>query len=44
MNDRPIGAHIPVKATAIESRMFAFKALIEVDRPPDYCQQWRSNY
>jgi hypothetical protein len=38
MNDKPIGTQIPVMATAVDRRMFAFKDLIEVDRPPVYCK------
>lgn len=38
MNDKPIGAQTPVKATAVDRRRFAFTALIEVDNPPVYQQ------
>lgn len=36
IKDRPIGAQTPVKATAVDRRIFAFKALIEVERPPTF--------
>lgn len=36
MKDSPIGTPIPVRATAVERRMFALRDLIEVDRPPVY--------
>lgn len=38
MNDKPIGTQIPVMATAVDRRMFAFKDFIEVERPPVYCK------
>ena len=34
MNDRPIGAAMPVMATHVERRRFAFKLLMDVDSPP----------
>ena len=38
MNDKPIGTQIPVMATAIERRIFAFNDWMEVDKPPVYCK------
>ena len=34
MKDKPIGAEMPVMATAREMRRFAFNDLIDVERPP----------
>jgi hypothetical protein len=36
MKDNTIGTPIPVRATAVERRMFALRDSIEVDRPPVY--------
>ena len=34
MNERPIGAAMPVMATHVERRRFAFMLLMDVDSPP----------